>query len=306
MKNIALVLPERFDELALLQLVARLSRRKPLLVRLCSPSPQPSDSQCQLMAGLEAMGATVSTQLAVTPESLAGLPADLVLVAPPSCEAPRAWRTFIRDLSRRLPAPVWIMNAQTAPPSAVTALIDPDGADCIDPQLATEVLRVSLTLARVLDVPLDILNVWHFLDEGLLRSRRLRMPEPEINEKKRRAAWIAQSDLGRVLAALPPDLSWRRLDFPQGPITESLQDLVADDILVVTGSAGGDGWAARFRPNLAEALCRGRQAPIVIVKKPDARAMALLNGTPLQDCSMTGTTRSESPGSHRKKRTGSY
>lgn len=82
------------------------------------------------------------------------------------------------------------MNGPTDPPSAVTALINPDDADRIDPHLAAEVLRVSFTLSQALDVSLDILNVWYFREEGLLRSWRLRTPEPEIIEGKRRAAWI--------------------------------------------------------------------------------------------------------------------
>lgn len=306
MKDIALVLPEKCDEPALLQVMARLSRRQPLRVGLCSRSPQLSDSQRQLVAGIEAMGMGVSTHLGVTPESLVGIPADLVLVARPSSQAHLAWRNFIRDLSRKLPAPVWIMNGPMDPPSAVTALIDPDGADRIDPHLAAEVLRVSFTLSQALDVPLDIINVWYFREEGLLRSRRLRTPEPEIIEGKRRAAWIAQSDLARVLATLSPGLTWRQLDCLQGPVTDSRQNLMSTDTLVVTGSAGRDGWAARFRPNLAEDLCRRGQAPVVIVKKPDALAMALLNGTTLQDRSDTDTPRCDSPDSHRRKRSGSY
>lgn len=271
MKDIALVLPEKFDEPALLQVMARLSRRQPLRVVVYSRGPQLSDNQWQLMAGLEAMGATVSAHLSVTAESLAGMPANLVLVAWPTSHAlPQAWRNFICDLSRRLPAPVWIMNGHTGLPSAVTALIDPDGADRLDPHLATEVLRVSFTLSWLLDVPVDIINVWYFLEEGLLRSWRLRTPEPEITEGKRRAAWIAQSDLARVLATLPPDLSWRRLNCLQGPVIECLERTMSNNTLVVAGSAGRDGWAARFQPNLAEDLCRRWQAPVVIVKKPEA------------------------------------
>lgn len=52
------------------------------------------------------MGVAVSAHLSVTPESLAGIPADLVLAARPSSQAHLAWRNFIRDLSRRVPAPV--------------------------------------------------------------------------------------------------------------------------------------------------------------------------------------------------------
>lgn len=271
MKDITLVLPEEFDGMALLRVMDRLSCHQPLRVGLCSRGPQLSPSQWQLMAGLEAMGATASAHLSVTAESMARVQTDLILAAwPTSRVLPPAWRNFIRDLSRRLPAPVWIMNRHTPPPSAITALIDPDGADRIDPHLAAEVLRVSFTLSRVLDVPLDIINAWYFLEEGLLRSWRLRTPEPEITEKKRRAAWIAQSDLARVLPTLPPDLSWRRLDCLQGPVIYGLEGVVSNDALVVTGSAGRDGWSARFRPNLAENLCRRWPAQVVIVKKPDA------------------------------------
>lgn len=302
MKDIVLVLPEKFDEPALLQVMARLSRRQPLRIGMCSRELQLSDNQCQFMAGLEAMGATVSAHLSVTAESLAGMQTDLALVAwPTSYALPQAWRNFIRDLSRRLPASVWIMNGHTGPPSAVTALIDPDGADRLDPHLAAEVLRVAFTLSRLLDVPLDIINVWYFLEEGLLRSWRLRTPEPEIAQGKRRAAWIAQSDLARVLATLPPDLSWRRLNCLQGPVTDSLERIVSNDRLVVAGSAGRDGWAARFRPNLAEDLCRRQPAQVVIVKKPDAQAIASLACKTLQDGSDEGTYQTGLPGRQRKR-----
>lgn len=304
MKDIALVLPEKFDEPALLQVMARLSRRQPLRVGLCSRSPQLSASQWQLMAGIEAMGVAVSAHLSVTPDSLAGIPAYLVLAARPSSQAHLAWRNFIRDVSRRVPAPVWIMNGPTDPPSAVTALINPDDAGRIDPHLAAEVLRVSFTLSQALDVSLDILNVWYFREEGLLRSWRLRTPEPEIIEGKRRAAWIAQSDLARVLATLSPGLSWHRLDCLQGPVIGGLEGIVSNDTLVVAGSPGRDGWAARFRPNLAEELSRQWPTHVVIVKKPDSPALA--NGKTLRDRSDTDTTRGDSSGSHRKKRSGSY
>lgn len=302
MRDIALVLPEKLDETAVLKLIGQLSGRHPLGIWLCSRSQQLSDSQLKVMAGLEAIGAAVSAHLSVTPETLKAMSASLVLIAWTTSQAPAAeWRTFIRDLSRRMPAPVWIMNGHAAAPSTVTALIDSDGADRIDPHLAADVLRVSFTLARALDVPLDIINVWYFLEEGLLRSWRLRTPEPEINEKKRRAAWIAQSDLARLLAALSPVLSWRRLDCLQGPVTSCMRGRVSEDTLIVTGSSGRDGWVARFRPSLAEDLCRQRQAPIVIVKKLDAKALALLNGTTLQDRSDTDTSRFDSSENHRKK-----
>lgn len=116
----------------------------------------------------------------------------------------------------------------------------------------------------------------------------------------------AQSDLARVLATLSPGLSWQRLDCLQGPVVGGLEGIVSNDTLVVAGSPGRDGWAARFRPNLAEELSRQWPTHVVIVKKPDSPALALLNGTTLQDRSDTDTTRGGSSDSHRKKRSGSY
>ncbi|MFD2814568.1 hypothetical protein ACFSYD_09095 [Paracoccus aerius] len=206
MKRIALVTTRDCDAAGLLQVMERLSRGGPLRLGLFSLEPGLTDSQMRLMEGLAAMGATTSAVASVTADCLHDLDAELVIVqCDPAIGGPRRREQDLRrDLSRHSARPVWIMNGHTGPPASVTALIDPDRDDSTDPALAAEILRVSFTLARALDVPLDILNVWYFLEEGLLRSRRIRMPEQEITERRRRAAWIAQSCFARLVARLPP------------------------------------------------------------------------------------------------------
>ncbi|WP_295049104.1 hypothetical protein [uncultured Paracoccus sp.] len=278
MTHVALVLSDPADDTAVLEILGRMSRRGPIRVSLWPCGPPSPGGHLSLTPELSTMGAVLPSHHPVAVDDLAATRPDLVLAANRGRHPVSVWRSLIRDLSRGLPVPVWIMNGHTSPPSSVTALIAPDGGDRITPDLSTEVLRLSFVLSRVLDVPLDILNFWSFPEEGLLRSWRFRTPDPEIAERKRRAAWVAQSDLARILATIPPDLSWRRLDWLQGPIVSGLDGLASNDALIVAGSAGRDGWAARFRPNLAEDLSRHWPTQVVIVKKPDPEAPAFLDG----------------------------
>ncbi|MCZ0963421.1 hypothetical protein [Paracoccus benzoatiresistens] len=306
MKQIALVLPEIFEGGILLRVLERLARRQPLRVRLCSQEQQLSACQSHLLGQLQAINAATSPHLCVTMDCLQAIKPDLVLVACTTPDAARpVSRKLVQDLSRRSPLPVWIMNAQTGPPCRVTALIDPYKESRFDPCLAADVLRLSFKLARALDIPMDIMNVWYFRDEGLLRSWRIRMPEQEVAARRRRAAWIAQADLGRVLSTLPPELTWHELHCLQGPVIDGLEGALPADTLVVTGSEGRDGWAARLQPNLAECLCRRTTAQIVIVKKPHAPTKASLDEATLHGPSNDKTLGPNSEDQLRKKRFGS-
>lgn len=302
MKRIALVTTDDCDAAGLLRVMERLSRRGTLRLWLCSPEPGLTDSQMRLLDGLAAMGAATSAMASVTADCLHDLDAELVVQCGAAAGGSRRREQDLRrDLSRRSTRPVWIMNAHTGPPASVTALIDPDRDDSADPALAAEILRVSSSLARALDVPLDILNVWYFLEEGLLRSRRIRMPEQEITERRRRAAWIAQSSFARLIGTLPPELAWRRLAHVQGPILDAAVTNLPDDTLVVAGSEGRDGWAARLRPNLAEELCDRRRMGIVIVKRPDEASQRSSDHTGPETGPSDGRDQSDSEGPNRQR-----
>ena len=303
MKRIALVTTKDCDAAGLLQVMERLSRRGPLRLGLFSLEPGLTDSQMRLMEGLAAMGATTSAVASVSADCLHDLDAELVIVqCDPAIGGPRGREQDLRrDLSRHSARPVWIMNGHTGPPASVTALIDPDRDDSTDPALAAEILRVSFTLARALDVPLDILNVWYFLEEGLLRSRRIRMPEQEITERRRRAAWIAQSYFARLVATLPPDLAWRCLAHVRGPVLDAAVANLPEDTLVVAGSEGRDGWAARLRPNLAEDLCDRRRMGIVIVRRPDNASQRSSDHIAPDIGPSDGTDQSDTEGPNRQR-----
>lgn len=267
----------------MLGILERLARRQPLQVQLCSQEQQLSASQSQLLGWLQEMNAETSLHLAVTMDCLEAMKPDLVIIASetPNAARPESWK-LVQDLSRRSPLPVWIMNAHTGPPCRVTALIDPDRESRLDPCLADEVLRLSFKLAHALNIPMNIINVWYLHEEGLLRSWRIRMPEQEVAARRRRAAWIAQADLARVLSTLPPELTWNEIHYVQGPVIDSLDSILPSDTLIVTGSEGRDGWTARLQPNLAETLCRRTMAEIVIIKRPNSQTKSSWDGTTLQ------------------------
>lgn len=146
-----------------------------------------------------------------------------------------------------------------------------------DPAMALAVLSAAHRLAAALDLPMEVINVWYFLEEGLLRSWRNGMPDQEVDQMRQEAEWASQIGFNRLAAALPRDLNWKRFSSVRGPISREFEATVPGDVLLVTGTHGRDSWAARLRSNLAERLSAIPGAGTVIVHSPDYPHNARLN-----------------------------
>jgi len=174
-------------------------------------------------------------------------------------------------LMRKCPCPVWVMKPTHGKRFArILAAVDtdPDESDEEHDALNTKIMDLATSLAEREQGELHIVHAWTMFGESLLRSKRARLNEEQVD------AWVLQerqrheSELDRLLGKYTFDDLSHEVHLVKGKATTLIPELANKKQidLIVMGTVCRTGVAGFFIGNTAESVLQQVDCSVLTVK----------------------------------------
>ncbi len=172
-----------------------------------------------------------------------------------------------KELLRKCPCPVWIMQSRSFEPSRIMAAVDPDVFDPLRNGLNTRILEIAASLASKSGGDLHIANAWTAPAEALLRSRAGFMPE-DVSKYARNVLNNQANQVDALLRRSNVKPLKHRTHLVKGEAGKVIPELVRRKRinLLVVGTLGRSGIAGWLIGNTVEKILHQVNCSVLVIK----------------------------------------